>query len=72
MTAPQQNLIKDDIKFQWTPECQQLFEQVEAMLTEDTVMAYFDPQRKTRLKTDAGPSEMAATMKQYDPLAKRW
>ena len=72
MTAPLRNLIKDDVKFQWTPECQQSFQQVKAMLTEDTVMAYFDPQRKARLKTDAGPGGMAATMKQYDPLAKRW
>ena len=40
------------------------------MLTEDTVMAYFDPQCKTRLKMDARPGGMAATMKQYDPLAK--
>ena len=71
-TAPLRNLMKDDVQFQWTPECQQSFEQVKAMLTEDTVMAYFDPQRKTRLKTDAGPGGMAATMKQYDPRTKRW
>ena len=55
-------------KFQRTPECQRVLE----MLTDDTVMAYFDPRRKTRLKTDAGPGGMAATMKQYDPEAKRW
>jgi len=42
------------------------------MLTEDTVMAQFDPRRKTRLKTDARPGGMAATMKQYEPEAKRW
>ena len=41
------------------------------MLTDDTVMAYFDPRRKTRLKTDAGPGGMAATMKQYDPYRSR-
>ena len=72
VTAPLRNLIKADAKFRWTPECQQSFEQVKAMLTEDTVRAYFDPQRKTRLKMDAGPDGMAATLKQYDPLAKRW
>ena len=72
VTAPLRNLMKDDAQFQWTAECQQSFEQVKAMLTEDTVMAYFDPQRKTRLKTDAGPGGMAATMKQYDPRTKRW
>ena len=72
VTAPLRHLIKDDVKFQWTSECQQSFEQVKTMLTEDTVMVYFDPQCKTRLKTDAGPGGMAATMKQHDPLAKRW
>ena len=62
VTAPLRNLMKDGVQFQWTAECQQSFEQVQAMLTEDTVMAYFAPQRKTRLKTDAGPGETAATM----------
>jgi len=42
------------------------------MLTDDTVMAYFDPQCKTRLKTDTGPGGMEATTKQYDSEAKRW
>ena len=72
LTAPLTNLIKADAKLQWTPQCQQSFEQVKAMLTDDTVMAYFDPEHKTRLKTDAGPRGMAATLKQFDPLAKRW
>ena len=72
VTAPLRNLMKDDVPFQWRAECQQSFQQVKAMLTEDTVKAYFDPQRKTRLKTDAMPGGMAATMKQCDPRAKRW
>ena len=71
-TAPLRELLKVNAKFQWTPECQRSFKQVQEMLTDDTVMAYFDPGWKTRLKTDAGPGGMAATMKQYDPDAKRW
>lgn len=71
-TAPLRELLKVNAKFQWTPECQRSFERVQEMLTDDTVMAYFDPGRKTRLKTDAGPGGMAATMKQYDPEVKRW
>lgn len=71
-TAPLRELLKVNAKFQWTPECQRSFERVPEMLTDDTVMAYFDPGRKTRLKTDAGPGGMAATMKQYDPEVKRW
>jgi len=71
-TALLRELLNVNAKFQWTPECQRSFEQVQEMLTDDTVMAYFDPRRKTRLKTDAGPGGMAATIKQYDPEAKRW
>lgn len=71
-TAPLRELIKNDADFQWTPECQRSFSQVKAMLTDDIVMAYFDPRRKTRLKTDAGPGGMAVTLKQYDPQARRW
>ena len=71
-TTPLRELLKVNAQFQWTPECQRSFERVQEMLTDDTVMAYFDPGRKTRLKTDAGPGGMAATMKQYDPEAKRW
>ena len=40
------------------------------MIRDDTVMAYFDPQLKMRLKTDVGPGGMAVTVKQYDPEAK--
>ena len=45
MIAPLRNFIRDDVKFQWTPEYQQSFERVKAMLTEDIVMAYFEPRR---------------------------
>jgi len=65
-------MIRVNAKFQWTPECQRSFERVREMLTDDTVMAYFGPRRKTRLKTDAGPGGMTATMKLYDPEARRW
>ena len=72
VTAPLRELLKLNAKFQWIPECRRSFEWVQEMLTDDTVMAYFDPRRKTRPKTDAGPGGMAATLKQYDPEAKRW
>ena len=48
------------------------FERVKALLSGDIVMAYFDPHRKTRPKTDAVPEGIAVTMKQYDPESKRW
>ena len=53
-TAPLRDLIKQGAPFQWTPGCQRAFEQTKTLLSGDTVMAYFDPHRKTKLMRDAG------------------
>ena len=71
-TALLRELLKVNAKFQWTPERQRSFERAQEMLTDDMVMAYFDPGQKARLKTNAGPGGMATTMKEYDPEARRW
>ena len=71
-TAPLRDLIKQGAPFHWTPECQRAFEQTKTLLSGDTVMAYFDPHRKTKLMTDAGPQGLAVTLKQYDPHTRRW
>ena len=72
ITAPLKDLIEQGAPFQWTPECQRAFEQTKMLLSGDTVMAFFDPYRKTKLMIDAGPHGLAVTLKQYDPHAKRW
>lgn len=58
------------MRFQWTPEHQRSLERVQKMLTDDMLIAYFDPQRKVKLTTHAGPGGVAATMKQSAPEAK--
>ena len=63
--APLRKRIREGVKYQWTPDCQKVIEQVK------TVMAYFDPQHQTELKVDVGPQGVAATMKQFTQ-AKRW
>ena len=72
ITAPLRDLIKQGAPFQWTPECQRVFEQTKTLLSGDTVMPYFDPHRKTKLMTDAGPHGLAVTLKQNDPQARWW
>ena len=72
ITAPLRDLIKQEAPFQRTPECQRAFEQTKKLLSGDKVMAYFDPHRKTKLMTDAGPYGLAVTLKQYDPHARWW
>ena len=72
VTAPLRALMKKDTEFRWTKECQQCFESAKALLPGDIVMVYFDPLRKTQLKTDAGANGIAVTLKQNDPQVKRW
>lgn len=64
VTAPLRGLIKEGARFQWTPDCQRAFEQTKAMLSGDTVMAYFNLHRKIKLMTDAGPQGLVVTLKQ--------
>ena len=42
------------------------------MLSDDIVMVYFHSQRATRLKIDARTEGIAVTLKQYDPVLRRW
>ena len=42
-TAPLRELLNMNAKLQCTPECERSYNRVWEMLTDDTVMAYFDP-----------------------------
>lgn len=37
----------------------------------DTVMAYYDPHRKTKLMTNGGPRGVAVIFEKYDPHTRR-
>jgi hypothetical protein len=52
ITAPLINLIKKDVLFRWIPECQSSFETFKELLIHVPILISFDPERKTRLKTD--------------------
>lgn len=48
-------LLRKDVEFQWNHNVKQpLRKSKHYLLSRDIMMAYFDPHRKTRLKTDAG------------------
>ena len=71
ITAPLRDLIKQGHLFSGHLSAR-AFEQTRTLLLGDTVMAYFDPHRKTKLMTDAGTHGLAVTLKQYDPHARWW
>ena len=63
----QRELTKKIVNFKWTEKERESFEQVKQMLTSDTVMAYFDRTKQTKLTTDASPWVLSAILSQKTP-----
>lgn len=66
ITEPLRQLVKRDAKFTWTPNHQESFNKLKQMLAKLPTLAYFDPQRRTRLIADASPVALGAVLIQFD------
>ena len=67
ITVPLYDLLKKDVPFEWTDECQSAFDMVKSMLISDKVMlAYPDSNKKYKLFTDASGTGIAGVLKQTD------
>lgn len=58
------NLLRKDIPFKWTQQCQNSFEQVKKSLSSPPILAVFDPFLTTHLYTDASGKGVDAVLKQ--------
>ena len=58
-------LIKKNQPFEWTSECQDLFESLKNALSKAPVLAHFDPNKKTVLETDVSQYVMSDVLSQY-------
>ena len=57
-------------QFQWTPECQQAFAQVKAMLAKDVFIRYPDANKPFHVYTDASDTQLGAViMQEGKPVA---
>ena len=64
ITEPLRQLTRSNTPFVWTTEAQQAFNELQAAITSDTVMAYYDPTAETELIVDASPVGVAAVLTQ--------
>ena len=53
ITAPLRELTKKNAKWEWSRKHQQALDEIKKRLTSSSVMAYFDPQKKTEVVVDA-------------------
>ena len=63
------------MRFKWTSECQQAFQELKELLRASTVAVHWDPAKKTRIYLDHGPDGVAGTLAQNHGLAgdkPRW
>jgi transposase InsO family protein len=66
LLAPITRLQSKDVPFEWTPKCQQAFDQVKALICQETLLAYPDPNQPFDIYTDASDLQLGAVIKQHD------
>ena len=64
ITAPLRKLTSKGTHYNWTKECQTSFDRLKEILSSETVLMNYDPERETRLYVDHGPEGIAATVAQ--------
>lgn len=64
---PINNLLKENIKFEWNHSCQQAFDRVKQMMVDDTFLTHFDPNLQLVLASDASPYGVGAVLSHRFP-----
>jgi len=59
---PVYRLLRKDVVFQWTSECQAAMDTVKAILTKEPVLAFYDPRRRLRLVCDGSRKGIGAVL----------
>ena len=67
ISQPLRELTKKNVQFRWTQQHENSFKKIKQMLTSETTMAYFDPNKETELTTDASPVGLSAILSQRTP-----
>ncbi len=71
LTKSLRDLTRKNIVFQWTPQCQQPYNDILQTMTSTTALRPFDPSLKTIHITDAGPEGIASSLYQ-EKLEGTW
>ena len=66
MAQPLNNLLKKDMKFEWTPECQASFDALKIRFTEEPVLMMPDQSKPFQIEVDASLYATGGILTQLD------
>ena len=61
--APLHRLLKKDVKFEWTQECEEAFENIKSYLCSTPILAIYDREKDIVIEVDASRQGLGAIMK---------
>ncbi|SLM41551.1 retrotransposon nucleocapsid protein [Lasallia pustulata] len=65
IVAPLIALVRKDVPFQWTEDCQKAFDLLKKRFTTASILAHFDPTKEIIVETDASDWVSAGILSQY-------
>lgn len=68
MSEPLRRLTRSDTDWQWTSEQEHAFESLKNLLSSDTVIAYYNPNKEIKVVVDASPVGLGAILTQEDKV----
>ena len=60
--APLYNLLRDDVEWSWTAECEQAVKDIKNLLASDQILAHYNPKKPIILACDASPFRVGAVL----------
>ena len=63
---PLTNLLSGKVAWNWTSECERSYQLVKSKLTDDNVLAHYDPEKEVILSVDASPFGLGAVICHID------
>ncbi|VDL66057.1 unnamed protein product [Nippostrongylus brasiliensis] len=67
LRAPMDALLKKDVPFKWSDECEKAFQKAKDVLTSDLLLTHFDPSKKIVIAADASEQGIGAVISHRFP-----
>ena len=71
VAAPLNELLRKDVRWTWTSDCEKAFTELKELLTQESVLIHYNPEAELYLSVDASPTGLGAVLTQKTSGAER-